>query len=29
MNEYNISELFFTAKDKSEFEKKKRRFFEV
>ncbi len=27
INEYNISELFFTAKDKSEFEKKKKKIF--
>ncbi len=28
MNEYNISELFFTAKDKSEFDEKKERIFQ-
>ena len=28
MNEYNISELFFTAKDKSEFDEKKKRIFQ-
>ena len=28
MNEYNISELFFTAKDKSEFDEKKKKIFQ-